>query len=53
MNALNSLNNIGLLNVCNSGQSKFPTCSKILLEEKVASFSEGSSPSVYHSSVAV
>lgn len=51
MNALNSLNNTVPLNVCNSGQSKFPKCSKT--EEKMASFSEGSSPSVYHSSAAV
>lgn len=33
------------MNVCNSGQSQFLMCSKTLREEKMPSFSEGSSPS--------
>ena len=33
-NALNSLNTTLRLKVCNSGQSKFPMCSKILPEKK-------------------
>lgn len=33
------------MNVCNSGQSQFLMCSKTLSEEKMPSFSEGSSPS--------
>lgn len=34
------------MNVCNSDQSQFLMCSKILREEKTPSFSEGSSSSV-------
>lgn len=45
MNALNSLNNTVPMNVCNSGQSQFLMCCKTLREEKMPSFSEGSSPS--------
>lgn len=53
MNALDSLNNTVPPGACNSGHSKFPTCRKILPEEKMASFSEGPSLNVYHSSAAV
>lgn len=46
INALNSLNNTAPMNVCNSGQSQFVMC-RTLCEEKLPSFSEGSSPCAF------